>query len=77
MNHFLGAFSDELTKLSETLKNPLAPAQTKMKNLLKGGVEKYMGSKEVRTSPYPSMRDVATQSSKDKNPSLSFRPPKA
>jgi hypothetical protein len=72
---FLSGFAAELVKLGET-KDPTAKANGKMEKLLKGGLAKYIGEKDVRNPTFPPMEQVSNQSFKDKSPKMDFRPPK-
>ena len=76
MTPFLTGFAAELVKLGET-KDPTAKANGKMEKLLRGGLSKYVGEKDVRNPTFPSMEQVSNQSFKDKGPSIDLRPLKA
>lgn len=75
MKPFLTGFSTELMKLSAPI-DPTAKADGKMEKLLQGGLEAYVGSKDIRTPTFPSMREVASQPSKEQKGGVDVRPPK-
>lgn len=77
MTPFLHGFTAELVKLSASVKDPTAGAQAKMRNLLKGGLEKYVGKQDVRNATFPSMGEVANRAFKDQAPKLDARAPKS
>jgi hypothetical protein len=72
---FLAGFAAELVKLGET-KDPTAKANGKMEKLLKGGLSRYIGEKDVRNPTFPSMEQVSNKPYKVETPKVDVRPPK-
>jgi hypothetical protein len=72
---FLSGFAAELVKLGAPV-DPTSKANGKMDKLLKGGLAKYVGEKDVRTPTFPSMEQVSNKAFKDKTPKVDARPPK-
>ena len=75
MTPFLTGFAAELVKLGAPV-DPTSKANGKMENLLKGGLSRYVGEKDVRTPTFPSMEQVSNKAFKDKSPKVDFRAPK-
>jgi len=72
---FLSGFTAELVKLGAPI-DPTSKANGKMEKLLKGGLAKYIGEKDVRNPTFPSMEQVSNKAFKDKTPKVDARPPK-
>ena len=75
MTPFLSGFTAELVKLSAP-KDPTAKVNGKMEKLLKGGLTRYIGEKDVRNPTFPSMEQVSNQPFTGKVPKVDARPPK-
>lgn len=75
MTPTLHGFVDELVKLAVTRKNPYALVETKMEKLLKGGLQKYLGSPEIRHPTFPPMAEVANHWYREREPRLNLKPP--
>lgn len=75
MTPFLSGFVTELVKLGAPV-DPTSKADGKMEKLLKGGISRYVGEKDIRNPTFPSMEQVSNKAFKDKTQKVDARPPK-